>query len=53
MGTSTGFTSDVIKKKISRPYALPKNIIIRSKHDDSARHPKIHAIPYTESTVTA
>ena len=39
--------------KFPRPYAIPKNIIIRSKHDASARHPKIHAIPYTESTVTA
>ena len=29
------------------------NIIIRRKHDASARHPKTHAIPYTESTVTA
>ena len=35
-----------------RPYAIPKNTIIRSKHDASARHPKTHAIPYTESTVT-
>ena len=51
MGTSTGFASDVIKQ-ISEA-AIPKNIIIRSKHDASARHPKIHAIPYTESTVTA
>ena len=39
--------------KFPRPYAIPKNIIIRGKHDASARHPKIHAIPYTESTVTA
>ena len=39
--------------KFPRPYAIPKNIIIRSKHDASARHPKIHAIPDTESTVTA
>ena len=39
--------------KFPRPYAIPKNIIIRSKHDASARHPKIPAIPYTESTVTA
>ena len=39
--------------KFPRPYAIPKNIIIRSKHDASARHPEIHAIPYTESTVTA
>ena len=39
--------------KCPRPYAIPKNIIIRSKHDASDRHPKIHAIPYTESTVTA
>ena len=33
--------------KFPRPYAIPKNIIIRSKHDASARHPNIHAIPYT------
>ena len=39
--------------KFPRPYAIPKNIIIRSKHGASAGHPKIHAIPYTESTVTA
>ena len=39
--------------KFPRPYAIPTNKIIRSKHDVSARHPKIHAIPYTESTVTA
>ena len=39
--------------KVPRPYAIPKNNIIRSKHDASARHPKTHAIPYTESTVTA
>ena len=39
--------------KFPRPYAIPKNIIIRRKHDASARHHKIHAIPYTESTVTA
>ena len=39
--------------KFPRPYAIPKNMIIRSKHDASTRHPEIHAIPYTESTVTA
>ena len=39
--------------KFPRTYAIPNNIIIRSKHDASARHPKIHAIPSTESTVTA
>ncbi len=39
--------------KLPRPYAIHKNIIIRSKHDASARQPKIHAIPYTDSTVTA
>ena len=33
--------------KFPRPYAIPKNIIIRSKHGASARHPNIHAIPYT------
>ncbi len=36
-----------------RTYAIPKNIIIRSKHNASARKPKTHTIPYTESTVTA
>ena len=51
-GTSTGFASDVIKE-ISGTVRYYKNIIIRRKHDASARHPKIHAIPYTESTVTA
>ena len=30
--------------KFPRPYAIPKNIIIRSKHGASARHPKIPAI---------
>ena len=35
------------------PYANTKNIIIRSKHDASARYQNLHAIPYTESTVTA
>ena len=39
--------------KFPRPYAIPKNIVIRSKHDASARHQKTHAIPYTESIVTA
>ena len=39
--------------KFLRPYVIPKNIIIHSKHDASAKHPKINAIPYTESTVTA
>ena len=39
--------------KCPRSYAIHKNIIIRSEHDASARHPKIHAIPYTESKVTA
>ena len=39
--------------KSPRPFAIPKNIIIRSKHDASARRPKTHDIPYTESTVTA
>ena len=39
--------------KFPRPYAIPKNIIIRSKHDASARPPKIQAVLYTESTVTA
>ena len=39
--------------KFPRPYAIPKNIIIHRKHDASAKHPKIHAIHYTESTVTA
>ena len=39
--------------KCPRPYAIHKNIVIRSKHDASARHTKTHAIPYTESKVTA
>ena len=33
-------------KQIPSPYAIPKNIIIRSKYDASARHPKIHANSY-------
>ena len=33
--------------KFPRPFTIPKNKIIRSKHDASARHPKTHAIPYT------
>ena len=41
----TGFASDVIKQI--------KNIIIRRKFDASARHPMVHASPYTESAVTA
>ena len=60
LGTSGGpsWAQALVSPRISlnkfpRPYAIPKNIIIRSKHDASARHPKIHAIPYTESTVTA
>ena len=39
--------------KFPRPCAIPKNKIIRSKHDASVGHPKTHAILYTESTVTA
>ena len=39
--------------KFPRPYAIPHKIIIRSKHEASVIHPKIHAIPYAESTVTA
>ena len=39
--------------KFLRPYDIPKNILIRSKHDASARTPRMHAFPYTESTVTA
>ena len=35
------------------PYAITKNIMIRSMYDASARHPMIHASPYMESTVTA
>ena len=53
LGISTGFTSDVIKPISEAVYAIPKNKIIRSKHDASAGHPKTHAILYTESTVTA
>ena len=52
LGTSTGFASDVIKQ-ISEPYAITKNIIIRSMYDASARHPMIHVSPYMESSVTA
>ena len=39
--------------KFPSPYAIPKNIIIRSKYDASARHPMVHVSPYVESTVTA
>ena len=60
LGTSggTSWAQALVSPRMSlnrfpRPYAIPKNIIIRSKHGASARHPKIHAIPYTESTVTA
>ena len=35
------------------PYAVLKNIIIRSKYDASARHPMVHTSPYMESIVTA
>ena len=52
LGTSTGFTSNVIQNN-SEAVRYSQNLIIRSKHDASARHPKIHAIPYAESTVTA
>ena len=34
-------------------YAIPKNMIIRSKYAASARHPIVHASPYMESTVPA
>ena len=60
LGTSGGpsWAQSLVSRRMSlnkcpRPYAITKNIIIRSKHDASARHPKIHAIPNTESTVTA
>ena len=36
-----------------RPYGILKNKIIRSRYAASARHPIVHASPYTESTVTA
>ena len=39
--------------KFQSPYDILKNIIIRSKYDASARHPIVHASPYTENTVTA
>ena len=39
--------------KFPSPYAILKNIIIRGKYEASVRHPKIHAILYTASTVTA
>ena len=32
--------------KFPSPYAILKNIIIRSKYDASARHIMVHAIPY-------
>ena len=60
LGTSGGpsWAQPLVSPRMSlntfpRPYAIPTNKIIRSKHDASARHPKTHAIPYTESTVTA
>ena len=31
--------------KFLSPYAILKNLIIRSKYETSARHPKTHAIP--------
>ena len=40
-------------KKIPSPYAILKNIILRSKYDASAKHPMVHASPYMENTVTA
>ena len=39
--------------KFPSPYAILKNITIRSKYDASARHPMVHGSPYMESTVTA
>ena len=39
--------------KNSIPYDIIKNIIIRRKYYDSARHPMVQASPYMESTVTA
>ena len=39
--------------KYPSPYAILKNIVIRSKYDASARHHMVLASPYTESTVTA
>ena len=54
LGTSGGpFWAQVLVSprvslnKFPRPYAIPKNIIIRSKHDASARHLKTRAIPYS------
>ena len=38
--------------KFPSPYAILRNIIIRSKYDASARHPIVHASHYMESTVT-
>ena len=32
--------------KVPSPYAITKNIIIRSMYDASARHPMIHVSPY-------
>ena len=39
--------------KFPSPYAILKNIIIRSKYVASARHPMVHASAYMESTVTS
>ena len=39
--------------KFPSPYAITKNIIIRSMYDASVRHPMIHVSPYMESSVTA
>ena len=54
LGTQALVSPRMSLNNLPRPYAIPKNItILRSKQDASARHPKTHAIPYTESTVTA
>ena len=39
--------------KFPSPYAITKNIIIRSMYDASARHPIVYASPYMDSSVTA
>ena len=47
------FSHRMSLNKFPSQYAILKNMVIRSKYDDSARHPMVHASPYMESTVTA
>ena len=37
--------------KCPSPYAILKNIIIRSKYDASARHPMVHASTIYQNTI--